>query len=153
MQPLGRVVESVRTEDGYRAGGMRRGRIASCLRGVALPLAVCAGLFVMHGLDGPGGHGSHAAHGHGTVAEAGAAVAGYGEAHDDEHRCPDCLGAVHVAVVCMAVLVTVVVARSRTRLRLAAVVRAVTDGTRACTARVLTARTRPAWMRLAVMLC
>jgi hypothetical protein len=128
--------------------------------GAVLPLAVCAGLFVMHALDAPGRHSAMQA--------AAATDHEHDHGHDvdrhmsgDEHRgvgdaahCADCPSPVHVIVACLAVLATVGLAALGCRLRLAgALVTAARSWARSIARPARAKVPRPAWVRLNVMLC
>jgi hypothetical protein len=141
-------------------------RVPGWLAGAVLPLAVSAGLFVMHALDGPAHgaplaeapHGDHhagadrpVAHDHGV---GGAVPDPIGQA-DEGSGCAGCLSAVHVVVACLAVLVTTALLGWRRRIGLAAT--AFVPAVR-CRVGSLLERRRPAvpraaWVRLNVMLC
>jgi hypothetical protein len=135
---------------------VRWGRVPGWLAGIVLPLAVCAGLFVMHALDAPTRHSpmqaaaatphDHDVHRHMSGDEDGEAGAGI--------HCVDCLSAVHVIVACLAVLATVGVAALASRLCVAgALVTAVRSWARSLARPVGAKVLRPAWVRLNVMLC
>jgi hypothetical protein len=131
---------------------------------IALPLVVCSGLFVMHGLDGPSAHGAGASHAgvHHAAAGADRAVeAGHrllveavdGWTGGDDH-CTGCIDAVHVVAACLAVLAAAVVLA----LRWPGVVTAqaaepIGERGRPVDVPAQERGARPAWVRLAVMLC
>ena len=121
---------------------MRRRRALGWLVGFALPLVVCAGVLVMHGLDDPAG-----AHGAGAEATA-------GHDHDGsvvDLHCATCVDATHVVVVCLAVLVVAVRARWSGGVRRAAISRPRGPRMRV-DAPAAGCWERPVWLRLAVML-
>lgn len=139
---------------------MRWRRVRVWVAGLVMPLAVCAGLLVMHALDNP------ASHGHDHHAAAGVEVSGATDGHEtaairverpanEDSHCSDCVNAVHVVLTCLAVLVSVTLGLSwslwgRRSVRGALPV----SGPRQLLAATpLGTATRPVWMRLAVMLC
>jgi hypothetical protein len=139
-------------------GVVRWGRIPGWLAGAVLPLAVCAGLLVMHALDSPARHSATPAvaatpheHDHG--------VDGHTPGHQhrgvgDGLHCADCPGVVHVIVACLAVLATVGLATLSCRLRLAgSFVTAAGPWARSVARPGRPKVPRPAWVRLNVMLC
>lgn len=119
-----------------------------------LALAVCLGLFVMHGLDDPSAHGTDLHPPQPAAAHPEQAADGHVDATED-HQCTDCAGALHVVIVCVAVLAAVGLALSWPRLRhaAAALVDAARDLDLAIAAPPSSGCSRPAWVRLAVMLC